>query len=131
MIFFMTAAEAAGFVIIATIGLQGALGRRALLLFPVATVVIGLRLAHGHDFYIEGCCGGRDCAPVISVSYVRSLPPKEGELPQMVVTTEQGVARVPEKFPPLPSPDGRLHACMVPDTYGIMKVICLYMPAQS
>lgn len=78
-----------------------------------------------HDWYPMECCSVKDCAPVESATSespaffgMAALLP-----PIMVVTTKHGTAVVPYDMTHRPSPDGRMHACIVNG-----RLICLFMP---
>lgn len=91
----------------------------------------------GHDstdpehWYPMECCHSMDCAPVTSASS-EAFVTADGLMPRgMVVTTKHGTAFVPATFPRRESKDGRMHACMQPDSDGHMYVLCLFIPPGS
>ncbi len=86
--------------------------------------------ASAHDWYPLECCHNQDCA---AVEKVEMLPTPTAEGPggpgmSMVVTTKYGSALVPATFPRRESKDHRMHACMLPDGEGRMRLICIFMP---
>ncbi len=84
-----------------------------------------------HSFYDRERCSGQDCAPVEKVDMVAGAlysgpPDQKNVLPVMVVTTKHGMAAVPRNMKIRPSPDGRMHACILSG-----NLICLYVPPNS
>jgi hypothetical protein len=105
------------------------LATAALALFVVtAALLLTAFSAPAHDWYPRECCSGQDCAPVDSAVMAWNATTERSEL---VVTTKHGTVRVPPSFPRQPSPDGRMHACMVWDDAGGMSLLCLWMPPSS
>ena len=100
---------------------------------PLLVAVIGIQLlipaASAHDWYPMECCRGNDCAEVEHATYDRA-PDTDNKLPILAVTTKHGTALVPENFPHRESPDGKMHACMLPGP-GDMRLICLFVPPPS
>jgi hypothetical protein len=84
----------------------------------------------GWQYPIE-CCHDRDCAPVISSTFVA----EKNDLPSLVITTKHGTVKVPKDFSIRPSGDNKMHACI--RTFGddnqskILMLVCLFMPPSS
>ncbi len=78
--------------------------------------------AQAHDWYPTECCSGQDCAPAIRVAAT------EGGL---WVTTIHGTAFFNVNFEKRESKDGRLHACMRPESEGKFKPLCLFVPPST
>jgi len=99
------------------------------LLFCLILSMILVAYAHdapsGWQYPLE-CCSNMDCGEVISTSRTE---PKDGSLPEMIVTINRGgtmvSAPVPHNFQKVkPSPDNKLHACI-----GFNgQLICLFLP---
>lgn len=94
----------------------------------VCLLFAALAAVSAHDFYDPECCSGQDCAPVEKVQMVAGAlyngPPGQADtLPVMVVTTRHGTVAVPRNMKIRPSPDGRMHACILND-----RLICIYLP---
>lgn len=86
--------------------------------------------AAAHDWYPHECCHDQDCAAVDKVEMLPT-PMAEGTGAtgmSMRVTTKYGSALVPASFPRRESKDHRMHACMLPDGRGSMRLICIFMP---
>ena len=77
-----------------------------------------------HDWYPKECCQDNDCAPVESAQLV----PAGNGLLQLVVTSKHGTAVVPQNIPRRLSKDSRMHVCLLPDPWGGMDVMCLFVP---
>lgn len=75
------------------------------------------------ELYPRECGPAYDCAPIEALA--RHVPAGRG-LPQLVVTSRNGKAVVPQNFPVRKSKDGRSHVCMRYDPFGSMEVICLF-----
>jgi hypothetical protein len=89
--------------------------------------------AAAHDWYPLECCHHMDCAPVDKVEMVPT-PAVDGaaKAPStMMVTTRHGSALVPANFPRRESKDHRMHACMLPEGAGKMRLICIFMPPST
>jgi hypothetical protein len=86
--------------------------------------------AAAHDWYPMECCHNQDCAAVEKVEMLPT-PAADGTSGggmSMMVTTKHGSAFVPASFPRRESKDHRMHACMLPDGGGKMRLICIFMP---
>lgn len=90
----------------------------ALLAAPIAV--------HSHGWYPMECCGNQDCAAVDKVEMVQ--PASGSSAPIMLVTTKWGTGAVPPSLARRESKDHQMHACMIPDSAGGMRVLCLFMP---
>lgn len=102
-----------------------------IVLAACSVLIVLASRARAHSFYDQECCSGQDCAPVEKVEYVAGAlyngPPGQVDpLPVMVVTTRHGMAAVPRNMKVRPSPDGRLHACILNG-----RLICIYVPPNS
>ena len=86
--------------------------------------------AAAHDWYPHECCHNQDCAAVDKIEMVpqQTSDGAGSAPPAMAVTTKWGTALVPASFPRRESQDHRMHACMLPDGRGKMRLICLFMP---
>jgi hypothetical protein len=86
--------------------------------------------AAAHDWYPHECCHNQDCAAVDKIEMVPTPMAEGSNVPSvsMVVTTKWGSALVPASFPRRESKDHRMHACMLPDGRGKMRLICVFMP---
>ncbi|HRD76992.1 MAG TPA: hypothetical protein PK264_13850 [Hyphomicrobiaceae bacterium] len=85
--------------------------------------------ASAHDWYPHDCCNDMDCAPVESAEW---LAPTAGGLPQLVVTSKHGRARVRKGASIRASKDNRMHVCMKRyDPLGEMEVVCLFLPTDA
>ncbi len=85
--------------------------------------------AAAHDWYPHECCHDQDCAAVDKIEMVpQKTSDGAGSTPVMAVTTKWGTALVPASFPRRKSQDHRMHACMLPDGRGKMRLLCLFMP---
>jgi hypothetical protein len=77
--------------------------------------------AAAHDWYPRECCHDVDCAPV---EKAETLPNGSLRLTSRVGTTD-----VPPSFPRRPSPDQRMHVCMVRYSHlAGMEPVCLFVP---
>ena len=93
-------------------------------------VAVGLVASlSAHEWYPVECCSGRDCAEVEHATY-DPAPDIDGQLPILAVTTVHGTALVPQNFPRRESPDGKMHACMLPGV-AEMRLVCLFVPSPS
>lgn len=74
-----------------------------------------------------------DCAPVDKVEMVPTpaVDGATGAPSTMLVTTRHGSALVPANFPRRESKDHRMHACMLPEGGGRMRLICIFMPPST
>ena len=104
---------------------------RNILILAFALLLAGLIVlagkARAHGWYPHECCHDQDCAVVEKVDMLPAIPMATGAI-SMVVTTKYGTAIVPASFPRRESKDGQMHACMLPDSNGNMRVLCLFMP---
>jgi hypothetical protein len=77
--------------------------------------------ASAHDWYPRECCHDVDCAPV-----ERAEALADGVLR---LTSRVGTTDVPSSFPRQPSPDGRMHICMVRYShFDNMRPVCFFVP---
>jgi hypothetical protein len=90
--------------------------RRSVLAAGVVTLCIVIitpllqhTLAWAHSWYPKECCRDTDCAPVNHVAWT---VPRDGGVPQMIVTSSVGTVTIPINFPRRESPDGRMHVCI-------------------
>ena len=79
--------------------------------------------AEADSWYPRECGPAYDCAPIEKLTL---HAPAGGGPPQLVVTSKNGKAVVPQTFPVRKSKDGRPHVCMRYDPFGSMEVICLF-----
>jgi hypothetical protein len=79
--------------------------------------------AHADSWYPRECRPDYDCAPIEKLTW---HVPVGGGTPQLIVTSKNGKAVVPQSFPVRESKDGRSHVCMRYDPFGTMEVICLF-----
>jgi len=89
--------------------------------------------AAAHDWYPHECCHDQDCAAVEKIEMLPT-PTADGAgsvAASMVVTTKYGSALVPASFPRRESKDHRMHACMLPDGAGKMRLLCIFMPPST
>jgi len=90
--------------------------RRAIL---IAGVLFGGHDAAAHDWYPRECCGGSECAAIVSTVRLQ-----DGSL--LIENGNGDRAIFPAGFLVRPSPDHRGHACI---TKYIMRPQCLFFPA--
>ena len=80
--------------------------------------------AHADSWYPRECRPDYACAPIEKLSW--QAPAGGGGL-QLVVTSKNGKAVVPQSFPVRESKDGRSHVCMSYDPFGDVELICLFI----
>jgi hypothetical protein len=94
---------------------------RAAMRIGLVAATLSIPAAVAHDWYPRECCRDNDCAPV---ERAESLP--DGSLR---LTSRVGTTVVPASFPRQPSPDRRMHICMIRYShFDDMRPVCLFVP---
>lgn len=96
---------------------------KAIAIAALAFIVCGYAWGHDAHLYDEICCGGGDCAPATSVTYVAA---NSASPPVMVVSTPLGTKPKDAKTMVRESKDHRVHGCIHQD-----RLWCLYLPASN
>ena len=103
------------------------LSRAGACLILTASVPSLVTSGNAHDWYPEECCHAKDCAPVESWAFAKTV--QRGKLPQISVTTKHGTAIVPQDLPRRESKDNRMHACMRSGWgTGVKRIVCIFLP---
>ena len=80
--------------------------------------------ADSHEWYPRECCGEVDCAPVEKVEAMVDGSQR--------LTSRVGTTIVPASFPRRPSPDDRMHICMVRYShFDSMRPVCIFVPMKN
>ena len=98
---------------------------RWFVLFVLLAMPASAQQSHmtSNHWYPFDCCSGQDCSPV---ERAEVLP--NGEV---LVTSKQGAAVIPEAFPKRVSLDHQMHVCMRRGAGGAMRLLCVFLPPPS
>lgn len=86
----------------------------------IITIISVIGAAKSHSWYPFECCSDNDCAPVDHAKL---------EIDHWILTSKHGTVIVPSTMQLRDSKDNKMHVCMVKDSDGNMKPLCVFIPS--
>ena len=96
-----------------------------ILLAAVLLLLFWSPSSNAQNWYPNACCPDYACAPVDKFRWIGTETNPQALL---WLKSKFGQALIRGDFPHQHSKDGRMHVCMMYDSFGDQKVTCLFLP---